>query len=144
MKVNAKNPNAVILDPNEIKEAIQMFLDSKKVIYDPQSIKWNISGEFYDSNINCVLFKEESSDNFNKEKIYDLIKEFSTVEPNLEIEPEHTFIDNLGYDSIDFWQLIFAVEDEFHIDINYDTCTVFKTVREFVGFISEQIKKIGD
>lgn len=50
------------------------------------------------------------------EKLQSIIAEVLNVDPD-EITPDTTFIDDLGADSLDVFQIIMGIEEEFDIEI---------------------------
>ena len=50
------------------------------------------------------------------EKLKKVIAEVLNVDPE-EITPESTFVDDLGADSLDVYQIIMGIEEEFDIDV---------------------------
>ena len=70
------------------------------------------------------------------EKIRDIIVEVLNVEEG-DVKLESTFIDDLGADSLDVFQIIMGLEEEFDIEIPSDEAEKIVTVGDAV----EQIKK---
>ena len=70
------------------------------------------------------------------EKLQDIIAEVLNVDPS-EITEDTTFVDDLGADSLDVFQIILGIEEEFDIEI--DTEDAEKIV--YVSDAVEQIKK---
>lgn len=71
------------------------------------------------------------------EKLKDIIAEVLNVDPS-EITEDTTFVDDLGADSLDVFQIIMGIEEEFDIEI--DTEDAEKIV--YVSDAVEQIKKV--
>ena len=69
------------------------------------------------------------------EKIKKIIAEVLNVDEN-EITMETTFTDDLGADSLDVFQIIMGLEEEFDIEIAYEDAEKIVTVGDAV----EQIK----
>ncbi len=69
------------------------------------------------------------------EKIRDIIVEVLNVDEN-EVTMEATFIDDLGADSLDVFQIIMGLEEEFDIEIPNEEAEKIVTVGDAV----EQIK----
>ena len=69
------------------------------------------------------------------EKIRDIIVEVLNVDEN-EVTMESTFIDDLGADSLDVFQIIMGLEEEFDIEIPNEAAEKIVTVGDAV----EQIK----
>ena len=70
------------------------------------------------------------------EKLRDIIVEVLNVDEN-EVTMESTFIDDLGADSLDLFQIIMGIEEEFDIEIPNEEAEKIVTVGDAV----EQIKK---
>ena len=70
------------------------------------------------------------------EKLRDIIVEVLTVDET-EVTMESTFIDDLGADSLDVFQIIMGIEEEFDIEIPNEEAEKIVTVGDAV----EQIKK---
>ena len=70
------------------------------------------------------------------EKLKEIIAEILNVDPD-EITMETTFVDDLGADSLDVFQIIMGIEEEFDIEIDNDEAEKIVTVQDAV----DQIKK---
>ena len=70
------------------------------------------------------------------EKLRDIIVEELNVDET-EVTMESTFIDDLGADSLDVFQIIMGIEEEFDIEIPNEEAEKIVTVGDAV----EQIKK---
>ena len=70
------------------------------------------------------------------EKLRDIIVEVLNVDEN-EVTMESTFIDDLGADSLDVFQIIMGIEEEFDTEIPNEEAEKIVTVGDAV----EQIKK---
>lgn len=69
------------------------------------------------------------------EKLQHIIAEVLNVEPD-EITMDTTFVDDLGADSLDVFQIIMGIEEEFDIEIPNEAAESIVTVADAV----EQIK----
>ncbi len=69
------------------------------------------------------------------EKIQDIIVDVLNVEKN-DVTMETTFVDDLGADSLDIFQIVTGIEDEFNIEISTEDAETIVTVGDAV----EQIK----
>ncbi len=69
------------------------------------------------------------------EKLQKIIAEVLNVDKD-EISMDSTFVDDLGADSLDIFQIIMGIEEEFDIEIANDEAENIVTVRDAV----EQIK----
>lgn len=70
------------------------------------------------------------------EKLQEIIADVLNV-PKEEITMETTFVDDLGADSLDIFQIIMGIEEEFDIEIDNDDAEKIVTVGDAI----EQIKK---
>ena len=70
------------------------------------------------------------------EKIKNIISEVLSINADT-ITEESTFVDDLGADSLDIFQIIMAIEEEFEIEIPTEEAEKITTVGDAV----EQIKK---
>ena len=70
------------------------------------------------------------------EKLQEIIADFLNVQKD-EIRPETTFVDDLGADSLDIFQIIMGIEEEFDIEIDNEEAEKIVTVHDAV----DQIKK---
>lgn len=69
------------------------------------------------------------------EKLQEIIAEVLNLEPD-DITMEATFVDDLGADSLDIFQIIMGIEEAFDIEIPSDAAEQIVTV----GDAAEQIK----
>lgn len=70
------------------------------------------------------------------EKLQEIIADVLNVQKD-EIKPETTFVDDLGADSLDIFQIIMGIEEEFDIEIDNEEAEKIVTVQDAV----DQIKK---
>nr|WP_296959320.1 acyl carrier protein [uncultured Mediterraneibacter sp.] len=70
------------------------------------------------------------------EKLQEIIADVLNV-PKADITPETTFVDDLGADSLDIFQIIMGIEEEFDIEIDNEDAEKISTVQDAV----DQIKK---
>lgn len=73
------------------------------------------------------------------EKLKKVIADVLNVDPD-EITEESTFTDDLGADSLDVYQVIMGIEEEFNIDIPSENAEKIKTVGEAVELIKSMIE----
>ena len=73
------------------------------------------------------------------EKLQSIIAEVLNVEPE-DITMATTFVDDLGADSLDVFQIIMGIEEEFDIEIPQDAVESIVTVGDAV----EQIKNLAN
>lgn len=72
------------------------------------------------------------------EKLKKVIVEVLNVDPD-EISMETTFMDDLGADSLDVFQIIMGIEEEFDIEIPAEKAEKISTVEEAVEMIKSAI-----
>ena len=72
------------------------------------------------------------------EKLKKVIAEVLNVDPE-EITLESTFMDNLGADSLDVFQIIMGIEEEFDIEIPAEKAEKITTVEEAVEMIKSAV-----
>ena len=70
------------------------------------------------------------------EKLKAIIVDVLSVDPD-EITMDTTFTDDLGADSLDVYQIIMGIEQEFDIEVPDDEIDNIKTVGDIVKFIDE-------
>lgn len=73
------------------------------------------------------------------EKLKKVIAEVLSVDPE-EITLETTFMDDLGADSLDVFQIIMGLEEEFDIEIPPEKAEKITTVGEAVEMIKSEIE----
>lgn len=71
------------------------------------------------------------------EKLQQIIAEVLNIEPD-EITMNTTFVDDLGADSLDVFQIIMGIEEEFDIEIDNDDAAKITTVQD----AADEIKKV--
>lgn len=69
------------------------------------------------------------------EKVCNSIAEVLNVDPE-EITPETTFLEDLGADSLDIYQIIMKIEEEFEIRIQEKDVEHIRTVAEAMELIT--------
>ena len=72
------------------------------------------------------------------EKLKKIIAEVLNVDPD-EITMETTFQDDLGADSLDVYQIIMGIEEEFDIEIPAESAEQVTTVEEAVEMIKSAV-----
>ena len=70
------------------------------------------------------------------EKLQKIIAEVLNLSEE-DIRPDSTFVDDLGADSLDVFQIIMGIEEEFDIEIDNEEAEKITTVQDAV----DQIKK---
>ncbi len=72
------------------------------------------------------------------EKLKKVIAEVLSVDPD-EITMDTTFMDDLGADSLDVFQIIMGIEEEFDIEVPAEEAENITTVEEAVELINNAI-----
>ena len=70
------------------------------------------------------------------DKLKKIIADVLNVDPE-EITPETTFMEDLGADSLDVFQIVMGLEDEFDIEIPAEKVEKITTVGEAVNLIKD-------
>lgn len=72
------------------------------------------------------------------EKLKKVIAEVLNVDPD-EITMDTTFLDDLGADSLDVFQIVMGIEEEFDIEIPAEKAEKITTVEEAVELIKDAL-----
>lgn len=75
-----------------------------------------------------------------EQTLKDILVEQIGVNPD-QITPEANFIEDLGCDSLDTVELVMAVEEEFHIEIQDEDADKIKTFGDALKYVTD---KVGD
>ena len=70
------------------------------------------------------------------EKLQMIIAEVLSIEPE-EVRPEMSFVDDLGADSLEVFQIIMGIEDSFDVVIDEDAIASIQTVEQSLQAIGE-------
>ena len=81
---------------------------------------------------------KERKNDMEFEKLKKVIAEVLNVDPD-EITMETTFQDDLGADSLDVFQIIMGIEEEFDIEIPAEKAEKITTVEEAVELIKSAV-----
>lgn len=73
------------------------------------------------------------------EKLQEIIADVLNVQKD-EIRPETTFVDDLGADSLDIFQIIMGIEEEFDIEIDNEEAEKIVTVQDAVDHIKKAVE----
>ncbi len=72
------------------------------------------------------------------EKLKQIIADVLNVDPE-EVTMDTTFMDDLGADSLDVFQIIMGIEEEFDIEVPAEVAENIKTVEEAVEMIKNSV-----
>lgn len=72
-----------------------------------------------------------------EEKVKEILAEYNIEE----LKTDASFVDDLGFDSLDIVELIMKFEDKFQIEISDEEGQKIRTVKEAIDYIAERIKK---
>ncbi len=72
------------------------------------------------------------------EKIRDVIVDVLSVDPE-EITLDKRFVEDLGADSLDIFQIIMGIEDEFNVEIDNDEAEKLSTVGDAVAALNKLV-----
>lgn len=73
------------------------------------------------------------------EKLQEIIAEKLSVEVS-EIKLESSFSEDLGADSLDLFEVVMGIEEEFEISIDNEDLDRIKTVQDAMNYIEEKQK----
>jgi acyl carrier protein len=75
-----------------------------------------------------------------KDRVIELILEHLDVDPNA-VMPEAKFIDDLGVSSMDLWELVLVMEDEFDLEVPDEDLEKIITIQDAISFIERNAAK---
>lgn len=81
-----------------------------------------------------------SSDLFDK--LRDLIADKLEVDKD-KINPDSRFREDLGADSLDTYELLYAIDSELGVSVPDEKATEFEKVQDALDFIEEKLKEKG-
>ena len=68
------------------------------------------------------------------EKLKEIIADVLNMDPD-DIREDMTFVDDLGADSLDLFELVMALEDEYNIEIPAEELTELATVGDVIEYL---------
>lgn len=74
------------------------------------------------------------------DKLKQVIASVLNVDPN-EIELDSTFMEDLGADSLDIYQIMMGIEDEFDITLEPEKVESIRTVEEALALLYESVRE---
>ncbi|MCI6675283.1 MAG: acyl carrier protein [Sphaerochaetaceae bacterium] len=72
-------------------------------------------------------------------KVQSLVAEKLEVDPS-KVTPEASFRKDLGADSLDTYELVYAIEEEMGVTIPDEKANEFETVQDAIDYLSTQVK----
>ncbi len=72
------------------------------------------------------------------ERVKEIIAEQLGLEKD-DIQPEASFIDDLGADSLDIVEMIMTIEDEFDVEISDEDAEKIMSVQDAINYISDKL-----
>ncbi len=75
-----------------------------------------------------------------KDRVLQLILKHLKVEPE-KVVPEAHFIDDLGISSMDLWELVLIMEDEFNLEVPDEDLEKMQTVQNAISYIESKLGK---
>jgi acyl carrier protein len=75
-----------------------------------------------------------------KDRVIELIIENLEVDPD-KLAPEAKFIDDLGVSSMDLWELVLVMEDEFDLEVPDEDLEKIVTIQDAISFIESHVDK---
>ncbi len=75
-----------------------------------------------------------------KDKVIQLIIEHLDLEPE-KVVPEAHFIDDLGISSMDLWELVLIMEDEFDLEVPDEDLEKIQTIKNAIEYIEARVGK---
>ena len=72
------------------------------------------------------------------ERVKEIIAEQLGLEKD-DIQPEASFIDDLGADSLDIVEMIMTIEDEFDVEISDEDAEKIISVQDAISYISDKL-----
>ena len=119
---------SLFLEVNRLNQKYRVFMKGR----DGQSLEKSFRRKFamIDKGLDAAAANEQEI-----EKLKEIIADVLNVEVN-DITEDTTFVDDLGADSLDIFQIIMGIEETFDIEIDNDDAEQISTVGDAV----EQIK----
>ena len=77
-----------------------------------------------------------------KERVIQLIIEHLELDP-ADVVPEAHFIDDLGISSMDLWELVLVMEDEFGLEVPDEDLEKIGTIQDAINFIAAHVEDKG-
>lgn len=75
-----------------------------------------------------------------RDRVIQIIIEHLELEPE-KVVPEANFIDDLGISSMDLWELVLVMEDEFGLEVPDEDLEKIRTIQDSINFIESHAGK---
>lgn len=75
-----------------------------------------------------------------KDRVYELILDHLDVDSDT-LKPDAKFIDDLGISSMDLWELVLVMEDEFDLEVPDEDLEKIVTIQDAIDFIESHVEK---
>ena len=75
-----------------------------------------------------------------RDRVIQLIIEHLDIEPE-KVVPEAHFIDDLGISSMDLWELVLIMEDEFDLEVPDEDLEKIQTIKDAIEYIEARVGK---
>lgn len=75
-----------------------------------------------------------------KDRVLQLIIEHLELEPE-KVVPEAQFIEDLGISSMDLWELVLIMEDEFNLEVPDEDLEKIRTIQNAIDYIEQRVGK---
>ncbi len=75
-----------------------------------------------------------------RDRVIQLIIEHLKLEPE-KVVPEAHFIDDLGISSMDLWELVLIMEDEFDLEVPDEDLEKIQTIKDAIEYIEARVGK---
>jgi acyl carrier protein len=82
----------------------------------------------------------EDADMLVKDRVIQIIIEHLELDAE-KVVPEAHFIDDLGISSMDLWELVLVMEDEFGLEVPDEDLEKIGTIQDAIKFIESQVGK---
>jgi acyl carrier protein len=68
------------------------------------------------------------------DKVIEIVCDQLTLDKS-QVNPDSSFLEDLGADSLDIVQLIMALEEEYHLEISDEEAEKIRSIRDIVDYI---------
>ncbi len=75
-----------------------------------------------------------------KDRVIGLILEHLEVDKE-KVVPEANFIEDLGISSMDLWELVLIMEDEFNLEVPDEDLEKMRTIQNTIDYVEQRVGK---